>query len=348
MALFKKSINQQNKQDFLEYLAFQTKTGASFKKAVERYLENDRPKHVLDACEYVVSMIDLGESPASALYEAGFISAVEFTMLQNQNSNVYEAISLAVNMNKQASKSADVLKGSMRAGILMLLGLLLLIPIFREDIEGIYKMFAGMASLNSSTGPAQVQLPFLVKYWWSVFIVIGVIFLISLGFKYVFKYIYANHGRVYYSIFKYKIYSDLMAILETLRQMQKSMSDTQSYIALAHSAPNSYWKELFDDVVNNLKEGRKASEVFAMQRGLIPVDVIHCVMDGEDTGEMATYLVKASDYCKNRYEAIQDSFRTGVPIFFDVLLYFLIGLVVVKFTNDMNELGIMQVLTQLK
>ena len=166
--------------------------------------------------------------------------------------------------------------------------------------------------------------------------------------KYLFKFIYANHGRLYYSIFKYKIYSDLMAILETLRQMQKSMSDAQSYIALAHSAPNSYWKEIFDDAVNNLKEGRKASEVFAMQRGLIPVDVIHCIMDGEDTGEMATYLLKASDYCKDRYEAIQNSIRTGVPIIFDVLLYFLIGLVVVKFTNDMNELGIMNVLTQLK
>jgi type II secretory pathway component PulF len=346
LSIFKRKISQKEKQDFLEYVAYQLQMGSSFKSAVIRYIDTDRSKIVLESCVNVINMIDDGNEPAKALFDSGFITKIEFSIISGNTGNVHESILLAVNLNKETDKSANVIKSSIRNSLLILMGLLMLIPLFRQDIMDIYKMFNDMSNMNSTTA-STIRLPFLVEYWWSAFVVAFAGFILWMLIKKFINYLYLYHGALYYKIFKFKIYEDLMIILEGMKQLQKSMSDIQSYMALSNTAPNKYWEEFFVLMVEKIRMGGKASESFLKEKGIIPIEVILCFIDGEETNEKEKYLDKASLFCKEKYDVIQQQFRVGIPLFFDLLLYFLIGLVVVKFTNDMNELGIMKVLTTL-
>ncbi|MFA6395669.1 MAG: hypothetical protein WCW84_06845 [Sulfurimonas sp.] len=342
----RKNLTEKERVDILEYLAFQTKTGMSFKAALTRYLDSDRVSRIVEIVETVISAIEAGIKPADALLEGKVVSEIDFTLIANAQ-NPSEAIAVVVLLSKSRNKSADVLKSSIRSGLLMLGGLLMLIPFFREDIEQIYMMFATMSTMTSGVAP-EAQIPFLVKYWWSTFVVIGLFGALYFAVAEMIKWMYRYYGNLYYRVFGYTIYRDLVFILTSLSQMGRTMSWAQAYATLSHSAPNSYWGELFGDIAENLKQGGKASGVIALQRGIIPVEVIQCFTDGEDTGEVNIYLQKAVVLCQERFDKAQEQIRASVPIFFDLLLYFLVGLVAVKFTEDMNNLGIMQVLTQIK
>ena len=343
--MFKK-LKESERIDLLEYLSFQTRTGMSFRSALERYIESKRSKNIINAVSAVIEAITLGEKPADALLEASIISSVEYTLISNAN-NPAIAIGTVVGLSKTQKKSADALKNSLRSGILMLSGLLLLIPYFRSDIEQLYMMFAQMAVLSKG-GVAHPDIPFLVKYWWSSFVAIGMIGAIYLMIAEVLKYMYRNHGALYYRAFGYTVYKDLVSILSALRQMGQAMTWSQAYATLSESAPNSYWNGLFGEITENLRQGGKISDVVAHQSGIIPVEVVHCFIDGEETGEEDTYLQKAVELCQERYDKAQEQIKIAVPFFFELLLYFLVGLVAVKFTEDMNNLGIMQVLSGIK
>jgi type II secretory pathway component PulF len=339
-------LSEKERIDLLEYLSFQTKTGMSYKAALARYLDGGRVRRVVEKVEAVIEAISAGVKPADAFLEAGILSESEFTLISNTNSPS-EALFTVVALSKAHNKSADVLKSSIRTGLFMLGGLLMLIPFFREDIEQIYMMFATMSTMASGASP-DPQIPFLVKYWWSAFVVVGAVWGIFMAASLFVRHIYRFHGAIYYRVIGYTVYKDLVTVLTSLKQMGKVMSWSQAYTAISQSAPNSYWAELFSEVSENLKQGGKASSVVAHQRGIIPVEVVHCFLDGEDTGEVDIYLQKAIELSQDKFDKAQERIRTAVPIFFDLLMFFLIGLVAVKFTQDMNELGIMQVLTQIR
>lgn len=63
----------------------------------------------------------------------------------------------------------------------------------------------------------------------------------------------------------------MISVLKTFYQLQNSMSISNAYIALSNSAPNLYWGTLFNEINLNLKQGGKASEVFASQKGDHPL-----------------------------------------------------------------------------
>lgn len=344
--MFNKYMNRTEGHDFIEYLAFQIKSGSSYKKAISRYLESNRPKHVIDSCYKIIDLIDSGMKPADALREMDVINDIEYTLLSTASNNS-EALIIVSEQYINSKQGNDALKTSARGGFILLAGLLLLIPLFRDDIEGIYGMFAHMGSMSGTTH-AKVEIPFLVKYWWSAFVVVGGLIMVYFGFKMFFNWLYLKHGKLYYKIFPFRINADLVSIIESLRQMNKAMSTSQSYQILSQNAPNSYWRDLFDEASNQLRNGGKASDIFASTKSVLPIEVVHCIIDGEDTGESDVYLKKAAAFSHQQNVVTQGRFKTWIPIFFDILLYFLVGMVMISFTNDMNELGILNVLSQVK
>ena len=78
--MFKK-LKESERIDLLEYLSFQTRTGMSFRSALERYIESKRSKNIINAVSAVIEAITLGEKPADALLEASIISSVEYTLI---------------------------------------------------------------------------------------------------------------------------------------------------------------------------------------------------------------------------------------------------------------------------
>lgn len=345
---FTGAIKQKDKIDFLEYMSFQLKTKTSFEKATLRYVNGaKRADNVIEGCNIVIDLIQNGNAPAVALYEAGFLDEHEYSLILNSigSGSLDSGLKLIVELKKNTIKSTDVLKKSVKTGLIVLMGVLSLIPLFQNDIIELYQMFADMATMASDK-KGELQLPLLVKHWWMIYVVFGVVAFLYFAVKKILAWVYETHGETYYTVFKYKIYIDLIGILEMLRQMTKTMSMTNAYRVLSNTAPTQYWRDFFNEIDQTLKNGGKASEVFAAN-GAIPVDVVYSLVDAEDTGEVDGYLKKAIDYCIDKNNSFQDSVRVVVPMLFELFIFFVIGLVIVKFVGDMNNLGIMNVVMQI-
>ena len=108
----------------------------------------------------------------------------------------------------------------------------------------------------------------------------------------------------------------------------------------------TYQREFFAEIDSTLKNGGKASEVFSAN-GAIPVDVVYALIDAEDTGEANNYLSKAVEFCVEKNNDFQDKVRVGIPMMFELLMFFVVGLIAVKFVGDMNNLGILNVVSQI-
>lgn len=347
MLFFTPKMTQKDKIDFLEYLSFQLKAKSSFEKATARYISGVKRKEIVkENCNFVIELIRNGNSPAVALYEGGFLNEQEYSLVLNSiNSSTLDAsIRLIVDLKKDTIKSSDILKRSINTGLLVFMGIMSLIPLFRDYIIQMYQMFADMASMASSE-KQPLQLPFIVEHWWSIYVIFGAIMLIYASIKYFLLWLYNNKGDIYYRVFKYKMYMDLITILEVLRQMTSTMSMNNAYRALSQTAPTQYWRDFFMEIDLTLKNGGKASDVFAAN-GAIPVDVVYAIVDAQETGEVDGYLKKAVEFCFEKNNNFQDNIRVGVPMFFELSLFLIIGLVVIKFMNDMNNLGIMNVIAQ--
>lgn len=345
---FSKKMSVKDKMNFLEYLAFQLKTKSSFEKAATRYTSNGikRSEAVNESCQQVINDIRAGNTPANALYHAGFLEENEYSLIKNSGNSdsIDSSLSLIVELKKTSLKSGDILKKSVNVGMLVFIGVLSLIPIFKDQIVSLYQMFADMASMASGK-KEELQLPFFVKHWWAMYILFAVVGVFYIGFKKTLAWLYEHEGDIYYKLFRYKIYIDLATILEILRQMTRNMSMNNAYRILSTTAPTQYWRNFFNEISEHLKHGGKASEIFSANRA-IPLDVIYSLADAEDTGEVDSYLKKARDFCVEKNNSFQDSVRVGVPMFFELLIFFLVGLIVVKFIGDMNNLGIMNVILQ--
>lgn len=349
--LLTKKLSKEEKLDFLEYLSFQIKSGMSFLKALSRYTENtNRKEHVLRYAESAISDIQMGKSPADALLENGFIEKLEYGIVKNSSSNeeLYISLLSVININKNQIKNKNVLEGSIRSGVMTFAGIFLLIPLFKDDVAALYSSFGQLQGLTNSSGKAAViELPFLIKYWWSSFIIIGFIAVCYQSAKYLFKYLYENHSDLYYRVFRNRLYIDLISVLKTFYQLQNSMSISNAYIALSNSAPNLYWGTLFNEINLNLKQGGKASEVFASQKGIIPLEVINCFIDADETGNSKLYIDKAIDYCESKDAVINAGIKEWAPTIINFFLFMIVGALVVAFVKDTLQNGLLDVMSKM-
>lgn len=349
MLFFTPKMSQKEKIDFLEYISFQLKSKSGFEKATVRYISSGakRTAIVVESCNLVIELIKNGSNPALSLYEGGFLDEQEYSLILNSmgSESLDASIKLIVELKNSSTKSSDVLKRSLNTGIFFLLGLFSLIPLFRGSIVELYEMFANMSSM--ATGEKQaVQLPFLVEHWWSIYVIFALLGVFYFSVKFFINWLYVHKGDIYYKVFRYRIYIDLIAVLEILRQMSLSMSMNNAYRALSKTAPSHYWREFFEEIDSTLKKGGKASEVFSAN-GAIPVDVVYALIDAEDTGEANNYLSKAVEFCVEKNNDFQDKVRVGIPMMFELLMFFVVGLIAVKFVGDMNNLGILNVVSQI-
>lgn len=348
---FKNKLSKEEKLDFLEYLAFQMKSEMSFEKSLLRYTENSvRKEHVLESCNNAIIDIKNGKNPADSLLDNGFIEKLEYGIVKNASSNkdLYVSLLSIININKNTIKNKNVLESSIRSGVLTFAGIFLLIPFFKEDIASLYSTFGQMQNLTGDNIENKtVEIPFLVKYWWSSFVVIGLITLFYQGIKYLFKYIYESHTHIYYRFFKNRLYQDLISVLKTFYQLQNSMSISNAYIALSNSSPNIYWGSLFNEINLNLKQGGKASEILVSQKGILPLEVINCFIDADETGETKLYIEKALDYCESKDSEINETIKEWGPAIINVVIYMVVGLLVVALVKDIMQNGILDVITRM-
>ena len=347
---FNKKISKQEKLDFLEYFAFQMKSEMSFEDALVRYTENGIIKaHVLENCNNAILDIKNGKNPSDALLDNGFIEKLEYGIVKNSNSNkdLYIALLSIININKNNIKNKNVLESSIRSGVSTLGGIFLLIPFFKDDIASLYSTFGQMQNLSGNVKAPSVEIPFLIKYWWSSFIVIGIIVFLYQAIKYSLNYLYKNHADIYYRFFKNRLYSDLISVLKTFQQLQNSMSISSAYIAISNSSPNVYWETLFNEINLNLKQGGKASDIFVYHKGILPLEVINCFIDAEKTGENNLYINKALEYCESKNEEVNGIIKEWSPIIINMLLFVIVGALVVAFVKDTMQNGILDVMSKM-
>lgn len=349
---YKKKLTLKDKLDFLEYLSFQIKADMSFEKTLIRYTENDsRKSYIIEYCRNTINDIQNGKYPADALLENGFITKLEYGILKNSQSNedLYSSLISIININKNSMNNSNILESSFRSGLFMLSGVFLLIPYYKDELSSLYQSFGQMQNFTTdgSTPNVVVELPFLIKYWWSAFIAIGILIAIYQGIKFFINYLYKNHANLHYKFFKNRMYIDLISILKTFYQLQNSMGISNAYIALAKSSPNEYWANLFDEINFNLKQGGKASDVFVSQKGIIPLEVINCFIDADETGETKLYLNKALDYCESRNIEINQVIKEWSPTIINTIIYFIVGLLVVGLVKDITENGVLNVMSKM-
>lgn len=347
---FNKKITVKDKLDFLEYLSFQVKSEASFEETLTRYLGNgSRKDYVSEYCLNAISDIKNGNDPADALLDNGFISNLEYGIIKNADSSndLHNSLISIININKNSLKNNNTLGNAVKSGLLTIMAVFLIIPFYKDDIASLYQSFGQMqaASSTSSTSVINVELPFLIKYWWSSFIVIGAMILLYFGIKYFLNFIYINYTSYYYKVFKNKLYTDLITVLNTYYQLQNSMNISNAYIALSKTSPNIYWRNIFYEIDLNLKEGGKASDILVSQKGILPLEVINCFIDADETGETELYIKKALDYCENRDKEINEVIKEWGPAVINVLIYLLVGLLAVAFVKDTMQHGILDVLS---
>lgn len=346
---FNDKLSKQDKLNFLEYLSFQTKDEMSVEKILNRYIQGGhRKKIVEEKCLEAISLIKNGGDKADVLLQCGFIEKFEYGIVKNASSNedLYLALVAVININNNNLKNSNALASEIRSCLIALALMFLFIPFMQDDLLAMYKSFGDMQSLTGNGAPKVVEIPFLIKYWWAAFVFIGIFILIGLGIKWLLKYIYINHGATYYRFFKNKLYMDLISVLKTFYQLKKTLrSETNAYMVLANSSPNKYWEELFEEITINQKRGEKASEIFVSQEGIIPIEVIECFVDAEDTGESDAYIDKAIRYCEAENEKMNIFIRQWAPKVMDTLLYFLAGLLLVAFFKDIMQNSILDVLS---
>lgn len=349
MLFFKNKLSKYDKLNFLEYLSFQTKDNMSVESILNRYITSGhRKKFVEDKCLDAISMIRNGIDKAEALLQCGFIEKFEYGIIKNSSSNedLYLGLVSLININKNNIKNSDALASELRACLIVLSLIFLFIPFMQEDLIAMYKSFGDMQSMTGNGTTKVVEIPFLIKYWWSSFVFLAILIFIGMGIKLLLKYIYINHGGFYYKFFKNKLYMDLISVLKTFYQLKQTLrSETNAYMVLATSSPNKYWEELFEEITINQKRGEKASEIFVSQEGIIPLEVIECFIDAEDTGESDAYVNKAIRYCEAENEKINDMIRVWAPKVMDTLLYFLAGLLLVAFLKDIMQNSVLDVLS---
>lgn len=349
---FKKKITLNDKLDFLEYLSFQIKAELSFEKTLIRYIENNtRKSYVVSYCQNAINDIQNGKYPADALFDNGFISKLEYGIIKNSDSNIdlYNSLLSIININKNSIKNSNVLGRAIKSGIVTLSCIFLVIPYFKDDVASLYSSFGQMQSFTtgSNLAPVSVEIPFLIKYWWSSFIVIAIIILAYFVIKYLLNYIYINHTSTYYRLFKNKLYTDLITVLKTYFQLQNSMNISNAYITLSKTAPNVYWENIFYEINLNLKEGGKASDIFVSHKGILPLEVINCFIDADETGETKLYIEKALDYCESKDSEINETIKEWGPTIINVVIYMVVGLLVVALVKDIMQNGILDVMTRM-
>lgn len=349
--LFNKNLTKQEKLDFLEYLSFQIKSEMSFEKCLIRYLDNNiRSEKIIRKCNEAIDLIRNGESPANALLYSGFIEKFEYGIVKNAASNkdLYVSLLSILNINKSNLKNSNKLKSAIKSGVLTFCSLLFLIPFFKNDIAELYGTFGQMQGLTNSSGVVQkIELPFLIQYWWGSFVVLGFVAILWFGTVMFINYLYKNNGALFYRIFRNKLYMDLISVLKTFYQLQQSMSISKAYKAMANSSPNSYWENLFLEIDEHAYNGGKASEIFINQKGIIPIEVINSLIDGEETSQMKLYTNKAIEYCEIKNEEINQIIKEWAPTIINLILFAVVGVIVVLFVKDIMQNGIMDVMSKI-
>lgn len=345
----KDKLKTQEKLDFLEYLAFQIKTDMGFEKALSRYYANkNRKPHVLNVCSNTIQDIKNGKSPADALYDNHLIERLEYGIVKNGKSNkeLYESLLSIININKGNIDNQNALEKAIRSGVMMVVFIFLAIPLFKNEIITLYGTFEQMQEMTGKKDVV-IEIPFLVKYWWASFLVIGAIAFVYQGIKLLLKMGYKYYTKYYYTIFVNKLYQDLISVLKTFYQLQGNMSVSNSYLTMIDSSPNKYWKDLFSDIVLNTKNGGKASEILYSESLVLPEEIINCFVDAEDTGEFKVYINKALDYSIKRNTEITASIKEFAPIIVNFSLFVVIGLLVVSFVKDVMQNGLLDVMSSM-
>lgn len=343
-------LNKNEKLDFLEYLSFQIKAELSFEKILKRYIENGiRNDKINTLCLNAITDIQNGESPADALFQNSFIDKIEYSIFVNatDTESLYSSIISIINLNKNNLKNKNIIKSSVISGLLTFSAVFMIIPFFQDDLISLYATFGEMQNLAKSDASKNLELPFLVKYWWSSFVLIGLILSLSFGVKIFLTYLYKHHTDVYYRIFKNILYQDLVSILRTFIQLKTNMSISNTYKALSSSSPNFYWENLFESVYLNLQQGGKASEIFVSHKGVLPVEVINNFVDADETGEVQLYLTKSLEYCESKNESINRFIKEWAPTVINIILLLTIGVLIVAFMEDIMQNGLLDVMNKM-
>ena len=180
---FKRKLTKNEKLDFLEYLAFQVKSDMSFEKALVRYNSNqNRKKHILETCNNTIQDIRNGKTPADALFDNELIERLEYGIVKNGRSNkeLYESLTSIININKGNINNSNELQKAVRSGVLLITFVFLLIPLFKNELIALYGTFEQMQAMTGKKNVV-IELPFLIKYWWASFVIIGLIGAVAYG-----------------------------------------------------------------------------------------------------------------------------------------------------------------------
>jgi type II secretory pathway component PulF len=125
------------------------------------------------------------------------------------------------------------------------------------------------------------------------------------------------------------------------------MSITNAYITLSKNSPNLFWNNLFEDININIKQGGKASEIFVSNKGVLPLEVINCFIDADETGEVELYIEKAIEFCENKNQSINENIKEFGPAIINAILLLIVGLLMVAFLRDIMQKGLVDVMNRI-
>lgn len=345
--IFAKKLNKDEKLDFLEYLAFQLKTDMSFEKALTRYHSNEnRKKHILLICENAINDIQNGQTPADALFDNNLIEELEYGIVRNSKSNkeLYKSLESIININKGNIENKNALSKAVKGGVGMISFLFLLLPFFKSDIEKLYSSFEKMQEMIGNKD-AIVEPPFLVEYWWVSFIIVGIIIGSYFFVSFLFKLIYKNYTKFYYSVFRNIFFQDLISVLKTFHQLQMNMSTSSAYQMMVDSSPNKYWEDFFQNIIDEIRSGEKATKVFIQEKDIIPMEITNAFIDAEETSEWNLYLEKATDFAIQKSEDINAQIKEWAPLAVNMAIFMVIGLLILMFIQDVLKNGLMDIMS---
>lgn len=133
-----------------------------------------------------------------------------------------------------------------------------------------------------------------------------------------------------------------------LAKSEKPAANIPPRIRISIQNGNKNFERVKERLANlNLKEGGKASDIFVSQKGILPLEVINCFIDADETGETKLYIEKALDYCESKDSEINETIKEWGPTIINVVIYMVVGLLVVALVKDIMQNGILDVMTRM-
>lgn len=331
----KGQISAAERTRLLDFLLFRLKQGGNVHAALKTYMDGNEEKRSRPVGTMLARMT-AGESFAVVAKDIGFLNDRGAVLVDNAP-NPYLALKSIQEMNAadQGRSVSWVWLSTILKHWLIALGISLTLTPFgaNQTLTAMYKNSAEAAISLGATpreAPFYVQEPWIITEW----VLIGgvVIFACWLALRLV----AAKRVDLLYRIFRFRFFEDWGPLLDIYLALKRAgHSDSQAARVIAVVTQQGFIHQLFSLAADNLRmKGKGLYETFSSFKGVIPVEVLGYLMDGEKTGQRDVYVARARDFCVHTLGEMHKRATRWVPTIVSNVNIVVFGLLLADLTLD--------------